>query len=81
MKKFNKKLIGIILSIMLISSLLVACGDNTETSGEGVNKTVGVCMPTKDLQGGTRTGQHEERLEDAGYKVTYNMPTMKLLNK
>ena len=70
MKKFNKKLIGIILSIMLISSLLVACGDNTETSGEGVNKTVGVCMPTKDLQRWNQDGANmKKELEEAGYKV------------
>ena len=70
MRKTNKKLIGIILSIMLISSLLVACRDNTETSGEGEGKTVGVCMPTKDLQRWNQDGANmKKELEDAGYKV------------
>ncbi len=70
MRKMKKRSIGIILSIMILSSLLVACGDDTETSGEAEGKTVGVCMPTKDLQRWNQDGANmKKRLEEAGYEV------------
>lgn len=66
----KKKLIGIMLCIMMISSLLAACNKGKETGGSGKGKTVGVCMPTKDLQRWNQDGANmKKELEAAGYKV------------
>lgn len=65
----KKRLVGILLCVMIISSLLTACGSK-ETGGEGGGKTVGVCMPTKDLQRWNQDGANmKKELEDAGYVV------------
>lgn len=65
----KKKLIVILLCVMMISSLLTACGSK-ETGGKGDKKTVGVCMPTKDLQRWNQDGANmKKELEDAGYVV------------
>lgn len=85
----KKRLLGILLCIMMVSSLFAACGkkDDTETGTEDKvgsdakddeevdvkddeTKTVGVCMPTKDLQRWNQDGDNmKKQLEAAGYKV------------
>lgn len=65
----KKKIIGILLCIMMVVSLLTACGAK-ETGNTGKGKTVGVCMPTKDLQRWNQDGDNmKKELEKAGYKV------------
>lgn len=97
----KKKVISILLCIMMIASLLSACGTKeTETGGQnqkdtatnnqtdktsdnqtdktddnqtdktGEVKTVGVSMPTKDLQRWNQDGDNmKKELEAAGYKI------------
>ncbi|MDI9508999.1 MAG: sugar ABC transporter substrate-binding protein [Clostridiales bacterium] len=66
----KRRLVGILICLMMISSLLAACGKkDKETSGSG-DKTIGVCMPTKDLQRWNQDGENMEKLlKEAGYKV------------
>ena len=40
----KKRLIGILLCIVMVASVLTACGTK-ETGGKGGDKTIGVCMP------------------------------------
>jgi putative multiple sugar transport system substrate-binding protein len=67
----KKKLISILLSVMVISSLLVGCGKkDTETSTNDGGKKIGVAMPTKDLQRWNQDGANmKKELEAAGYQV------------
>jgi len=82
----KKKLLGILLCIMMLASLLSACGtkekadtgsstgaktdSSSETQTADKGKTVGVCMPTKDLQRWNQDGENmKKELEKAGYKV------------
>jgi putative multiple sugar transport system substrate-binding protein len=65
----KKRFIGILLCVVMIASVLTACGTK-ETGGKGGDKTIGVCMPTKDLQRWNQDGQNmETQLKEAGYKV------------
>ncbi|NLL73846.1 MAG: sugar ABC transporter substrate-binding protein [Clostridiales bacterium] len=65
----KKRLIGILLCVMMMVSLLTACGAK-ETGGKSGGKTVGVCMPTKDLQRWNQDGANmKKELEEAGYVV------------
>jgi putative multiple sugar transport system substrate-binding protein len=65
----KKRLLGVLLCVMMIASLLTACGTK-ETGGKGKGKTVGVCMPTKDLQRWNQDGENmEKQLKEAGYEV------------
>jgi putative multiple sugar transport system substrate-binding protein len=68
----KKKLLSILMSVVVISSLLVGCGtkDDTATSGNDDAKKIGVAMPTKDLQRWNQDGENMKKsLEDAGYAV------------
>lgn len=68
----KKKLVGIILCLMMISAILASCGKkDEETSGKDTDKkTIGVCMPTKDLQRWNQDGENmEKELKTAGYDV------------
>ena len=65
----RKKVLGILLCVMLVSSLLGAC-KSKDTATDSKGKTVGVCMPTKDLQRWNQDGANmKKELEAAGYKV------------
>ena len=65
----KKRLFGILLCAVMITSLLTACGAK-ETGGKDGGKTIGVCMPTKDLQRWNQDGENMEKLlKEAGYKV------------
>ena len=77
----KKRLIAILMTTALVASLLVGCGgtsgevadDKKETTEEGTaaeGGTVGVAMPTKDLQRWNQDGANmKEELEKAGYSV------------
>ncbi len=67
----KRKLFSMLLCIMMITSLLAACGKgDKETGGKSGAKTIGVCMPTKDLQRWNQDGANmKKELEAAGYKV------------
>lgn len=67
----KKRLIGILLCILMVASVLTACGQkDEETGGKGGDKTIGVCMPTKTLQRWNQDGGNmEKELIEAGYKV------------
>jgi putative multiple sugar transport system substrate-binding protein len=68
----KKKLLSILMSVVVISSLLVGCGtkDDTATSGNDDAKKIGVAMPTKDLQRWNQDGENMKKsLEDAGFAV------------
>ena len=70
MKRLKKKIIRLLLCTMMFSPVLVACNKGEETSIEPKGKTVGVCMPTKDLQRWNQDGANmKKELEEAGYKV------------
>lgn len=65
----KKRLIGILLCIVMVASVLTACGTK-ETGGKGGDKTIGVCMPTKTLQRWNQDGENmEKQLKAAGYNV------------
>lgn len=66
-----KKLVSVLLCIMIIGALATGCGKkDSETSNGGSKKTIGVLMPTKDLQRWNQDGANMKKmLEDAGYKV------------
>ncbi len=65
----KKRLVGILLCVVMVSSILTACKAK-ETGGKDGAKTIGVCMPTKDLQRWNQDGANmEKELKDAGYKV------------
>ncbi len=67
----KKRLVGVLLCIAMVASLFVACGKkDDETGAKGGDKTIGVCMPTKDLQRWNQDGANmEKELKAAGYKV------------
>ncbi|MBH1942246.1 sugar-binding protein [Mobilitalea sibirica] len=66
----KKKLFSIVLCVMLVSSLLAACGKDSETASKDGAKKVGVAMPTKDLQRWNQDGANmKKELEAAGYSV------------
>jgi putative multiple sugar transport system substrate-binding protein len=68
----KRKLLSILLSVAVISSLLVGCGtkSDTATSGKDDTKKIGVAMPTKDLQRWNQDGENMKKsLEEAGYTV------------
>lgn len=69
----KKKIIGVLICFMIITSLLTACGTKEASTGGSTGdkvKTVGVCMPTKDLQRWNQDGDNmKKKLEAAGYKV------------
>ena len=67
----KKRLVGILLCIVMVASLLVACGKkDEEAGGKGDGKTIGVAMPTKTLQRWNQDGENmEKQLKKAGYKV------------
>lgn len=71
----KRKLLSILLSIAVISTLLVGCGKSTSTSSsssstKSTGKKIGVAMPTKDLQRWNQDGANMKKsLEKAGYKV------------
>ena len=60
-----KKLLSVLLVVVLAMSMFVGCG-----AGGDSDKTIGVAMPTKDLQRWTQDGANmKEQLEKAGYTV------------
>ncbi len=64
-----KKLLSVLLSITLIATLLVGCGDK-DSSSSSKTKKIGVAMPTKDLQRWNQDGDNiKKSLEKAGYTV------------
>ena len=68
----RKKLLSIVICVVMISSLLAACGkkDTSAGSAGGDTKKIGVAMPTKDLQRWNQDGDNmKKELEAAGYKV------------
>ena len=72
----KKKLIGVLLLMVLIASLLAGCrtgevaSEQTENKNSDEESTVGVAMPTKDLQRWNQDGSNlKAQLEEAGYKV------------
>lgn len=65
----KRKLLCILLSIMVVSSLLAGCGKKADTTSKDTKK-VGVAMPTKDLQRWNQDGANMKKsLEEAGYTV------------
>ncbi len=75
----KRKLLSTVLSVSMVASLLVGCGSTAATdsgssagasSGAAASGTVGVAMPTKDLQRWNQDGSNmKAELEAAGYKV------------
>ncbi len=70
----KKKMLSALLSVAMVASLLVGCGgadDAASDAGASGNEgTVGVAMPTKDLQRWNQDGSNmQKELEEAGYKV------------
>jgi ABC-type xylose transport system, periplasmic component len=74
----KKKLISIFISIAIVGSLFVGCdGPSREVAGNSAKETnaemgasIGVAMPTKDLQRWNQDGENmKSQLEDAGYTV------------
>ena len=79
-KKMKKRLLAVLMSTALVATMLVGCGgtsgevaddssSETTTTAEG-SATVGVAMPTKDLQRWNQDGENmKSQLESAGYTV------------
>lgn len=66
----KKKLIGILLSGVMVLSMLTGCGSSSNSSGKGGGDKIGVAMPTKDLQRWNQDGANmKTQLEEAGYTV------------
>ncbi len=66
----KKKLLGLLLCVMVISSMLAGCSKSTSTSSKDGGKKIGVAMPTKDLQRWNQDGENmKKQLEEAGYVV------------
>ena len=70
----SKKLLSALLCTAMVASMLVGCGAKEEEAAapaaEANGKTVGVSMPTKDLQRWNQDGANmEEQLKAAGYAV------------
>lgn len=68
-----KKLMGILLSGVMVLSMLTGCGGAASTGGsanKGGGDKIGVAMPTKDLQRWNQDGSNmKAQLEEAGYTV------------
>ncbi len=67
----KKKIISLVLSVTMIATMLVGCGETTDTaSGDATGMKIGVAMPTKDLQRWNQDGSNmKAELEAAGYEV------------
>ena len=64
----KKKLLGLLLCVMVVTSMLAGCGKKAATTDGG--KKVGVAMPTKDLQRWNQDGENmKKQLEEAGFVV------------
>ncbi len=67
----KKKIVSLVLSVAMMATMLVGCGETTDTASEtesGVK--IGVAMPTKDLQRWNQDGSNmKAELEAAGYEV------------
>src|SRR5699024_12388201 len=63
-----------LLSIFILSMILAGCGGdasgNSDSSGDGDKKVVGIAMPTKSSERGVEDGNNMvEQLEDLGYET------------
>lgn len=69
----KKRLLNIILAAVMVMSVLVGCGQNSESSdpaGMSPGGKVGVSMPAQELQRWNQDGSNiQEGLEAAGYEV------------
>jgi putative multiple sugar transport system substrate-binding protein len=66
----KKRLLSVLVCILVLSSVLVACGKGTTSTSNDGAKKIGVAMPTKDLQRWNQDGANmKASLEKAGYKV------------
>lgn len=64
----KSRLVSLLVCILMITSLLAACG--TKDNGVDKKRSIGVCMPTKDLQRWNQDGSNmKKELQAAGYKV------------
>lgn len=66
----KKKLLGLLLCVMVVTSMLAGCGKKAATTSKDGGKKVGVAMPTKDLQRWNQDGENmKKQLEEAGFVV------------
>lgn len=67
----KKRVLSVILATSMVAALTVGCGNTASTSANKDSKgTIGVAMPTKDLQRWNQDGANmKEQLEAAGYTV------------
>ncbi len=67
----KKRLISSLVCLSLLATLFVGCGNTTDNKSSGEkSKTVGVSMPTKDLQRWNQDGENmTKELTAAGYEI------------
>ena len=66
----KRKVLSMLLCVIVVSSLLAGCSNNTKTTSKDGGKKIGVAMPTKDLQRWNQDGENMKKaLEAAGYVV------------
>lgn len=70
----KKRLLSMILATSMLAAVATGCGSTEQAAGTTANKdskgTIGVAMPTKDLQRWNQDGANmQKQLEEAGYTV------------